>query len=209
VAKPLIEIAAVAAGMALFAVLAHHGLPWAVFGAASLLAVALIIGGSLRQAVAGAQLLGLRSARRGRAVLALGAALGVGAGLLHRHSMGQPLWPPGGWAGFAPVAALVGAGEELLYRGWLQGRARSLGPGVAVVLAAAAHTAYKTLLFAWPAVPVAIDYTGLALLTFAGGLVLGTLREAAGSVWPSVTAHAAFDLVVYGALAAAPWWVWR
>jgi hypothetical protein len=40
-------------------------------------------------------------------------------------------------------------------------------------------------------------------------VIFGLLRQVSGSVAPSMVAHAAFDLLVYGALARAPWWVWR
>ena len=41
------------------------------------------------------------------------------------------------------------------------------------------------------------------------GMVLGLGRQFSGSVAPPMSAHAAFDLVVYGALAHAPWQAWR
>jgi membrane protease YdiL (CAAX protease family) len=44
--------------------------------------------------------------------------------------------------------------------------------------------------------------------TFVGGVVLGLLRQISDSVVPPIVAHAVFDLLVYGALVRAPWWVW-
>ena len=98
--------------------------------------------------------------------------------------------------------------EEVIYRGWLLGRLRRLGWPAAIGLSAAAHAAYKTALFAQPSITVPIDYASLALLTAAGGLILGGLRALSGNLWPAIVAHAAFDLVVYRAVANAPWWVW-
>jgi membrane protease YdiL (CAAX protease family) len=109
---------------------------------------------------------------------------------------------------FAPVAALVGATEEVVYRGYMQGRLRALGPLPAVALAALGHTAYKCALFALPGRLVGIDFGILAACTFLGGLLFGALRERAGSVLPPLVAHACFDILVYGELAHAPWWVW-
>lgn len=98
-----------------------------------------------------------------------------------------------------------------LYRGWLLGRIRRLGWPAAIVIAALAHTAYKTALFVWPLEGASADLASIgsiALQTFAGGLVLGSLRAWSGSLLPALLADAAFDFVVYRALSAAPWWVW-
>jgi membrane protease YdiL (CAAX protease family) len=138
----------------------------------------------------------------------VGCALGGGAGIIDRGRLGLPLLPVSGLEVFAGMACFIGATEELVYRGWLQGRLRAFGWPVAVVAAAAAHAAYKSALFAWPPGHSEINCGVIAGLTFAGGLVFGLLREFSGSVAPPMVAHAAFDLLVYGALARAPWWVW-
>jgi len=79
---------------------------------------------------------------------------------------------------------------------------------VAVMLAAAAHTAYKAALFAFPPEGVVIDLEFLAVWTLIGGVVFGALRELSGSVLPPLAAHVVFDIVVYGGSVQAPWWVW-
>jgi membrane protease YdiL (CAAX protease family) len=114
-----------------------------------------------------------------------------------------------GVTAFVIVACLIGATEELIFRGWLLGKARAFGWPAAVVIAAVAHTAYKTALFVWPAVPVAVDLAGVACWTLAGGVVLGLLRACSGSLLPPLMAHAAFDFVVYRNVVHAPWWVWE
>jgi membrane protease YdiL (CAAX protease family) len=144
----------------------------------------------------------------GAAGNATGAASGVGAGLRHRRGLELPLLPAGGLEIFVAVACLIGVTEELVYRGWLQGRLRALGWPVAVVAAAAPHAAYKSALFAWPPGPAEVDCAVIAGWTFVGGVVSGLLRQFSGSVVPSMVAHAAFDFLVYGAVARAPWWVW-
>ncbi len=126
---------------------------------------------------------------------------------LYRWSCARALFP-GALLGFAPLAALIGGTEEIVYRGYVQGRARRLGVFPAVVLASLCHAAYKCALFALPASPVQTDFLFLATWTFLGGLVFGALRELAGSIAPALAAHACFDIVVYGDLAQAPWWVW-
>jgi membrane protease YdiL (CAAX protease family) len=203
------EAAALSAGMAVFALFSHRGSPWVLPGAAGLLVASLAIGSSLRRTPRPAELLGLSGCWREVVPYAvLGVAIGAGAGLLHRLGMGLSAWPPGGGWAFVLVACLIGAAEELVYRGWLQGALRPLGWPAAVALAAVAHAGYKTALFAGPGVPVASDLASLAGWTVAGGLVLGVLRQFSGSVVPCLLAHAAFDFVVYRALTHAPWWVW-
>ena len=44
--------------------------------------------------------------------------------------------------------------------------------------------------------------------TFTVGALFGLSRELSRSIYPAVAAHAAFDLMVHGAAAQAPWWVW-
>jgi membrane protease YdiL (CAAX protease family) len=207
--RPVIEVLAVAAGMVVFALFSHRGLPWILVGVGGFLLAAAAIERSLRSATHPAALCGLGGFSRKLILFAaVGCVIGAGFGLLYRNWQEMSLFPKGRLEAFAVVACLVGATEELVYRGWLQGRLRALGWPVAVVAAAAAHAAYKSALFAWPPGPMDIDLAGIGLLTAAGGMVFGLLREFSGSVVPAVLAHAAFDFLVYGALARAPWWVW-
>jgi membrane protease YdiL (CAAX protease family) len=208
--RPVAEAGAVSAGLVLFALTAHSGLPWVLAGAAGLGAAAVAIGLTLRDTVG-------RSPRRPLAAsaaqarrltwLAIGLLFGGGFGVTYRVVWRLPPLPAGLEA-FVLVACLVGATEELVYRGYVQGRLRVLGWPAAIVLAAIAHTAYKTALFVLPASPVDIDFAFLATWTLAGGIVFGLLREFSRSILPPAAAHAAFDLVVYGAMTQAPWWVW-
>lgn len=207
--RPVFEALAAAAGTLVFALFSHRGLPWILAGVAGLLVAAASIERSLRGAPRVAALLGLDGFSGKTALFAVfGCALGAGAGMAHRWQLELPLLPAGGMEVFASMACLIGATEELVYRGWLQGRLRALGWPVAVVAAAASHAAYKSALFAWPPGPAEIDCAAVAGWTFAGGVVFGLLRQFSGSVVPSMAAHAAFDLLVYGAVARAPWWVW-
>ena len=145
----------------------------------------------------------LRGARP--AFLGIGLLLGAGFACLCRVRFGMSLLPDR-LHGFALAGALIGATEELLYRGYVQERLASLGAAPAVLGAAAAHTAYKVCLFALS--PQGVLHPGmLALWTFGGGLVFGALARRARSVLPPLLAHALFDTIVYGG-AAAPFWVW-
>jgi membrane protease YdiL (CAAX protease family) len=157
-----------------------------------------------------AELLGLGAYSRRIAILSVaGVVLGLGAGMWHRSALGLSPWPGACIEAFVLVACLIGGTEEIIYRGWIFGRARPLGPAAAVLIAALAHTAYKTALFLLPSEAVSVDLAQIALVTFTGGLVMGLLRAASGSVVPALLAHAAFDFAVYGSLASAPWWVWN
>lgn len=203
------EVLVVTAGMVVFALFSHRGLPWVLVGLVGLLVAAITIGESLRRGSNEAALLGLAGFSWSAVLFSLGGcALGVGAAVLHRRELGLPLLPAGGLEAFAVIACLIGVTEELVYRGWMQGRLQSLGWPAAVIMAAAAHAAYKSALFAWPTAPSEIDCVAMAVRTFLGGVVLGLLRKFSGSVVPSLVAHAVFDLMVYGAVVRAPWWVW-
>lgn len=202
-------IAVVAIGMAVFALLSHQGMPWLLGATAGLGAAAAGILWSGFGGERPAATLGLH-AFAGRAALGslAGLAFGAGAALWHRYAMDLPLFPPAGLPAFVAVACTIGATEELIYRGWLMGRARVFGWTTAILIAAAAHALYKTALFAWPPEPSAFDLMRMATGTFAGGIVLGALRAASGSLAPALIAHVAFDFIVYRTYAAAPWWVW-
>ena len=202
-------IAAASVGLVLFALCSHQGMPWLAVAAAALLMTAAVIGWLPFGDASTAGVLGLDSVSVKIALFSLvGVGIGTGGGLWHRSALGIALQPVAGVEAFVIVACLIGATEELVFRGWILGKARAFGWPAAVIIAAVAHAAYKTALFAWPAVPVAVDLAGIARWTVAGGMVLGLLRAFSGSVVPSLVAHAVFDFVVYRCVAHAPWWVW-
>ena len=201
---------AAAAGLAVFAAFSHRSAPWILvaLGGFAIAAAAILWSGF--GAARPAELLGLVGfSKRVAMFSALGVALGLGAGMWHRYALDLSLWPGPGIEAFVVVACLIGATEEIIYRGWILGRARVLGCAAAVLIAALAHTAYKTALFPLPSEAVSVDLVQVALVTFLGGIVLGTLRVASRNLMPALLAHAAFDFVVYGAVASAPWWVWN
>lgn len=196
-------------GLAGFGLFSSASWPMRAVGLAGLVISAAVIGRLLFLEENPRRRLGLeRLTRTGAWLVVPAAVLGAGLAVWHRVSLGMTWLPDGLWEWFAIMAALVGATEELVYRGWLQSSLAGYGRAVAVIAAALGHATYKTCLFVWPPEPVAGNLWLMGLLTFAGGIVFGTLREAARSVWPAVAAHVVFDLVVYGAVAQAPWWVW-
>ncbi len=208
---PVVEGVAAALGLCLFALFVRTGWPLVLLSALALAAAAIVIGRSLGGARSPAAVLGIsRPTRRAAALTALGCAVGFALGIALRRARGDGLLPGTlGW--FALVAAGIGAAEELAYRGYVQGRFRALGAFPAAAFAALCHTGYKCALFAIapsPAASLEIDFVLLAAGTFLGGLAFGALRELARSALPAIAAHVCFDVVVYGGLARAPWWVW-
>jgi len=210
------EAAVAGAGMVLFALFAHSlSVPFA-FSAAGLTLTAAALVQAVVRSRSPLALFGLAPVTRKTALyVALGAALGLALGVWYRRHIGAPALPEA-FRGFALVAALIGSAEEILYRGYVQGRFRRLGPVGATLCAAILHTAYKTALFALPGEAMAINFPFIIAATLVGGLAFGLLRElsggstslTAGNVLAPLAAHAAFDLIVYAELTKAPWWVW-
>lgn len=206
--RPAFEASVASAGVVLFALFTHRPWPWFLFAPCGLLVTAAALWLSFRSAASPGRILGISGLSR-RVVLwtAVGIGLGIGCGILFRF-VGEKGLLPTGLGGFVVVAAAIGAVEELLYRGYVQGRLVRLAWPLAVILAAAAHTAYKSALFAFPPEGVAIAHRFLAIWTFLGGAAFGLTRHFSGSVLPPLAAHVLFDILVYGDSAQAPWWVW-
>ena len=80
----------------------------------------------------------------------VGLLMGVAGAMYYRGSIGLPVLPFT-FRSFALVAMCIGAMEELLFRGFIQGRLSKLHPGFAIVFAAFAHASYKAFLFLSPA----------------------------------------------------------
>jgi membrane protease YdiL (CAAX protease family) len=134
-------------------------------------------------------------------------ALGVFLGILTRNRFELTLIPQG-FTGIAFVAPLIGATEELLFRGYMQGHLRISGRVFSILSASAFHTSYKLLVILTLGMPLQFDFFFLIFWTFIGGILFGILRELSGSILPPVIAHATFDVLLYGGMAAAPVWVW-
>ena len=205
---PLTEAAAVCLGMILFGLVSHQGRPWIAPGAAGLLSAAFCIQRSIVSMRDIPPLFGLLGSWKVLIISLAGRAVGVGLGAYYRFSAGMTLLPGPSLQLFAFAACGIGAAEELVYRGWMQGRLRVLGRPAAVLISAAAHTAYKSALFALPPSPASVSFLYLVALTFTFGALFCLSRELSRSVYPAVAAHVVFDLMVYGAAAQATWWVW-
>lgn len=218
------EAGIAAGGMCLFALFAHSGSPRVLLAACGLVAALFAISRSMRTEPSTAALFGFSPFTwKAAGCAGFGLVLGGAMAGLFRWNSGLSVLPRG-LGSFAPVAACIGIAEEVLYRGYIQGRLGRLGAALAVGGAAACHTAYKCILFALPLLAArsgelraALSRLGwaaqtdigfLAFYTFLGGLAFGALRQYSRNVVPPLAAHAAFDIVVYGELARAPAWVW-
>lgn len=137
----------------------------------------------------------------------LGILLGIGLAAWFRVHKGYAPFP-GQLRSFVWIAILIGALEELIFRGFVQQQiCHYIGWG-SIILASAAHTAYKCSLFLVS--PLASDYEWmlLGIYTLIGGMPFGLLRHVSKSVFPPLMTHVLFDIMVYGDYAQAPWWVW-
>ena len=139
--------------------------------------------------------------------LPLAVMAGVLFAVIYRDSLDIGLLPSP-MTRFAIVASMIGATEELLFRGYFQTSMRRYGAILSILFTSMAHTAYKYLFFLSIDAGLQIDLSGLILWTFVGGLIFGLLKEnSKNSVFP-IIGHIAFDIVVYGDRMIAPWWIW-
>ena len=195
------------AGILLFAGFIHQPMPLLLAAAVGLTGTAAVIGFSTRQ-ISISEAFAIR--KPGRKVLIYifpAIVLGILLGMFARNRF-ELTYLPAGLAGVAFVAPLIGAMEELVFRGYFQGQLRSTGKIFSIISASAFHTTYKLLIILTLAIPLQFDFFFLIFWTFVGGLLIGTLRELSGSTIPPVIAHAVFDIVLYGGLSSAPVWVW-
>jgi len=194
-------------GILLFAGFIHQSFPLRLLAFGGLAGTAATIGITTRK-IPVLKTFGLNLLNRKVLLYFLPAlALGLILGILTRNRFELTLIP-GGFTGVALVAPMVGATEELVFRGYIQGRLRPGGAFFSIIGATAFHTSYKLLLILTLAVPLQFDFLFLMFWTFLGGVLFGILREGSGSCLPPLLAHAFFDVILYGGLATAPVWVW-
>ena len=134
-------------------------------------------------------------------------ALGFGLAWLTRRTFDLSSFPPS-LSNFVFIAPLIGAAEELIFRGYIQGHIRPIGRVFSVVYSSTVHTCYKLLVILSLSLPLQFDFFFLVSWTFIGGLAFGALREGARSAIPAIISHAMFDIILYGGYALAPVWVW-
>ncbi|MFH0759327.1 MAG: CPBP family intramembrane glutamic endopeptidase [Bacteroidota bacterium] len=195
------------AGILLFAIFVHDPGARRVLAFAGLVVSAVCIGYSTRHIsllkASGMMLPGRRTLLYILPALLLGALLGIAT----RNRFGLSLIPLT-LGRMALIAPCIGAFEEILFRGYIQGTLQPAGKILSVVVAAMTHSAYKLLLiYSFPG-PLQFDLFFLGLWTFTGGLAFGILKELSGNTFPPVISHALFDIILYGGLNVAPAWIW-
>ena len=199
-------VAVLVAGMAVFGLCAHRQ-TLIVPRIAALSLAALAVARGIAMSRQPRVLLGLnRFPSRRLGFVPLCIVLGVGLGIYYRYRQGRPLLPDA-LTCMCLVSAAIGIGEEVIYRGFVQGVLKRYGAAAAILGGAAAHTAYKCCLFALPDVAVRADILWLGIGTFITGIVFGAMRERWGSLLFPVVFHAAFDVTAYADLQSIPWWL--
>jgi membrane protease YdiL (CAAX protease family) len=140
-------------------------------------------------------------------VFAYSIMISVFLALWYRYSEHMPIIPASAeW--FVVLSILIGATEELIFRGVVQGEASRWNMTGAVYLSALAFAGYKSLLFVLPSAENQTNIFNLFIITFLAGILLGYARKSSRSILPCLIAHGIFDLLVYMETANPPWWVW-
>ena len=136
-----------------------------------------------------------------------GLVIGSLLAILNNHLQEESLLPPL-LTRFALIAPLIGIMEELVFRGYVQTKMAPAGTVFSILIASAGHAIYKYIVIKTLPEDIAVNFTGLILLTFLVGIVFGYFRERSGSIYPAAMAHAVFDIIIYGGSIDAPLWVW-
>ena len=194
-------------GFMVFSFFIHQPAPYVIIAFVGLIFPAYIIGRQLHSIVDIPRIFGISFSRKIIPYLFIGLQLGLIYSLVYRKLLDMSLFPKSlTW--FALTAALIGALEELIFRGFIQSHFKRIGTIFSVVFASFSHTAYKCCLFLAPIIEHEINILFLFLGTFVGGLLFGILKELSRSVVPAAVAHLFFDILIYGECTQAPWWVW-
>lgn len=191
----------------LFAGFIHHPFPVKLVAFGGMVGTAAVLGFATRKLTI-LELFGIHRINRKILLYIIPAIiLGFSLGILTRNRFELSLIPEG-ITRVAFVAPLVGAMEELLFRGYIQWQIRPSGKILSILSTSAFHTCYKLLVILSLAAPLQFDFFFLIFWTFAGGVLFGILRELSESSIPPLLAHAIFDIMLYGGMATAPMWVW-
>jgi membrane protease YdiL (CAAX protease family) len=197
----------VVVGIFLFAIFIHKSGPLRYIALGGVAGAAIMIGFSTRQTSL-LQAIGMSKPGRSVVLYAVPAILlGLLLAVLTRHKFGLSLLP-GALGSLALLSPCIGAMEEVVFRGYMQGYLLASGRVFALLYASLAHTGYKLLVILPFAESGGFDLPFLVIWTFIGGTAFGVLRDRSGSSIPPVIAHAIFDIILYGGMSAIPVWVW-
>lgn len=191
-----------------FAWFIPYSFPWQVIAFAALIAAAFLMGRNIKTLSAVKKIIGPDiSSIRAAGFAVFGTAGGLVLALFYRNYLDIRLFPDS-FQSFALIAVLVGGMEELVYRGLIQNLVKPATGVFSILFSSLSHTGYKCFLFLSPVITETVDLSFLFCWTFGIGLVFGTFRHFSKSIWIPLSAHMTFDIMVYGELAQAPWWVW-
>jgi len=186
-----------ASGFMLFAYFLFRPFPWMFLSVLGVVMPTVIIANQINAVDKLSETFGVTIPHQKYRYLIIGFLVGVMLALSYRLSSGMAVMMESlGW--FVVIAAPIGASEELIFRGFLQGFMKQIHPLVAIFGAAFSHAAYKFCLFLNQHGNTAWDLKYILLLTFVVGVFAGYLREKSGSVLPAVVGHVVFDVFVYG-----------
>lgn len=203
---PLLNVLAISFGLWVFGLFISFNYPLKLLGFAGIATSVFLIGRQID--TWNKLLLNFNVTGGNRSIKYISIALFVGAALaiLNNWSIHTSLVPDSLFF-FALVAASIGSTEELIFRGFIQGKARQISPIFAIVFASFSHSIYKVSLFIYPHPDYDYPIIFLFLLTFVVGLLAGWVTEKSKSILPALLGHALFDILVYGGLKEAPFWV--
>ena len=194
-------------GFMLFSFFIHFGFPLIIISFAGLALPAVLISIQINSTTKMIQYFGLVFPKKIILYMVIGLQLGLIYALVYRSISGMEIFPRS-LTIFTATAAMIGATEELIFRGFIQDYFKKVNVIFAVLFATFSHTAYKCCLFFSPASEMEINVSFLFIWTFIGGLIFGILKEISKSVIPAMLAHVLFDILVYGECFQPPWWVW-
>ena len=205
----LIETTLALTGICIFALFIHGRPVHRMIALAALSVAAVVISLSISDGQSLLKYLGLSEFSKKIGVYSL---IGLGLGILMAlrcRSISNMALLPRTLTVIAVVAPIIGITEELLFRGFLQGKLSGINIYTAVILPTFGHTLYKYLILRSLPVAIGIDFLSLVVFTFIAGLMCGVLRVLSKSIIPACVTHATFDILVYGGLSTWPVWVWH
>lgn len=205
----LIEAVICSLCLIIFSFFIHSGFPVKIISFAALLLPSYIFGNNLHSLSDFRKITGVPTSLLMLNIYSIGGfMLGMFLAMFYRWYLGLSLMPTSGLNYFVIVAALIGASEELVFRGFIQEYAKSINVPFSIFFSSLSHTGYKCCLFIIPVAAVNINVGYLALWTFGAGILFGSLKHFSKSIGPPLIAHVIFDIFVYAEFVNAPWWVW-
>ena len=201
------NVTVVVSGILLFAIFIHQSGALKYLSFCGLAVAALMVGYSLKNT---SILRSIGITTPGRRVLLYilpAILLGLILGILTRNKFGLTIWPIA-LGSMALISPCIGATEELVFRGYIQGHLKPAGSLFSIIYTSLAHTGYKLLVIQSLSGSFYFNTGFLIFWTFVAGIALGILKDRSESTIPPLVAHALFDIVLYGGMWTAPVWVW-